>query len=281
MVSDRMNQPTTATDQSSWLIQLERLNVAFGDLKILDNVTARFDPGKITAVIGPNGAGKTTLLLAILGLIPYKGQIHFIPPASRETGTSAVETRRVETHRRPIIGYVPQRLDFDRGLPITVADFLAAGKQTIPLWWGKGTGLQLRIQEALNRVNAVGLWNRPLGGLSGGELQRVLLAQALLRDPQVLLLDEPASAVDVEGEALFYELLHSIHRERHLTTVWVSHDLSVVMNHADRVICLNRAVSCVGAPEQILTPDRLRELFGPNAAVYSHHDHDHRRPAER
>jgi zinc transport system ATP-binding protein len=249
----------------SWAIELENVGVSAGGLRILDGVTGRIEPGCITAIIGPNGAGKTTLLLAILGQIEFEGAIRFIPPAEGKPGRSA----------RPSIGYVPQRLEFDRGLPVDVRDFLLGSIQRRPLWLSGNGDAGERVRAVLERVGMREFEGRRLGALSGGELQRVLLAQALLQEPKILLLDEPSSAVDVAGESLFCDLLQSVHQRRHLTTIWVSHDLSVVSSHADHVLCLNKTIACTGTPEATLTTERLQELFGPHSTVYSHHDHAH------
>jgi zinc transport system ATP-binding protein len=256
--------PAEQPDQS-WAIELENVGVTAGGLRILDGVTGRIEPGCITAIIGPNGAGKTTLLLAILGQIEYEGAIRFIPPGGGNGSDAA----------RPVIGYVPQRLDFDRGLPIHVRDFLAGSVQRRPLWLRRDGGVGERVRAVLDRVGMRDFEDRRLGALSGGEIQRVLLAQALLQEPKVLLLDEPSSAVDVAGESLFCDVLQSVHQRRLLTTIWVSHDLSVVSSHADHVLCLNKSIACAGTPEAMLTTERIQELFGPHSTVYSHHDHAH------
>ncbi len=254
-----------AANQESWGIRFESVGVTVGGLNILDDVTAEIEPGSITAVIGPNGAGKTTLLLAILGQTEYSGSIQFVPPAQGAT----------RPPKRPTIGYVPQRLDFDRGIPLTVHDFLASSVQRRPLWFGNRNGMAERVDAVLERVGMQSFSGRKLGALSGGELQRILLAQALLQEPKILLLDEPSSAVDVAGESLFCDLLQSVHQRRNLTTIWVSHDLSVVSSHADRVLCLNKSIACAGTPESTLTAERIQELFGPHSTVYGHHDHAH------
>lgn len=250
----------------SWGIELKGLGVTVGELAVLENIDAIIEPGAITAVIGPNGAGKTTLLLALLGQIEHTGTVQFIPPASGGHGKAAT---------KPTIGYVPQRLDFDRGIPLNVRDFLAGSVQRRPLWLGHNAEMNARVDAVLERVAMQRFSDKRLGVLSGGELQRVLLAQALLREPQILLLDEPSSAVDVAGESLFCDLLQSVHQRRHLTTIWVSHDLSVVSSHADRVVCLNKTISCVGTPESMLTPERIQQIFGPHSTVYGHHGHAH------
>lgn len=238
------------------VIDIQNVSVTRGGVKILIDVNATIYADEITAVIGPNGAGKTTLLAAILGLIPYEGTIRFFP--ERENSSP------------PSIGYVPQRLDFDRGTPITVADFLSLSIQRRPLWFGLGK--KKAIREELEKIEAAHLEKRMLGTLSGGEFQRVLLALALQVEPDILLLDEPAAGVDVAGEELFCDLLSNLQQEGNFTLVLVSHDLSVVSSHAERVLCLNRTVSCSGKTAEILTSDNLDRLYGGHYSVYHHED---------
>ena len=164
------------------------VSVAFEGVSILDAVTATVPRGGCTAVVGPNGAGKTTLLMALLGQVPVQGEVRIAP---------------LPDGRAPRIGYVPQRLQFDRGLPLTVGDFLVMGMQRSPLWWGIRSRHRTAARELLRAVRAEPLERRRLGALSGGELQRVLLALALQRDPDLLVLDEPAAGVDVQGGYLF------------------------------------------------------------------------------
>jgi len=265
-----MTNQTKNSDQAI-CIHFDDVTVSHSDVKILDGLTATIEAGKITAILGPNGAGKTTLLKTILGLVPYSGKIKF------HRGHTADNTDgNRPTVLNPKIGYVPQQLNFDRGIPITVQDFLrSCFSNNPPLWLGSNKKERIRITEILEKIGMPHLLNSPLGKLSGGELQRILLAQALLQEPEVLLLDEPSSAVDIEGEALFCDLLQSVHQERHLTTVWVSHDLSVVSHHANEVICINRNLICSGQPEHTLTSENIREIFGPHSTVYAHHDHGH------
>lgn len=240
-------------------LTIRNLSVRLGGVAILSGVDADLQCGEVTALIGPNGAGKTTLLLAILGLVPCAGEIRF---------------RRAEEHGQgtPRIGYVPQRLDFDRNAPMTVLDFFALSAQRRPLFLGRPAKTRRDTEGALARAGAAHLLARPLGTLSGGELQRVLLALALRDDPDILLLDEPVSGVDIAGEELFCDFLAQIHRESRFSLLLVSHDLSVVTRHADRVICLNRTVVCQGAKAEVLTPENLRAIYGPEAHVF-HHGH--------
>lgn len=222
------------------------VTVAMGGNTILDGVTARVPRGSSTAIVGPNGAGKTTLLLALLGQVSYRGRIDLAAPGGG----------------RPRIGYVPQRLSFDRGMPLTVLEFMAMGWQRLPFWFGIRKPHRDRARELLAPVKAGGLENRRLGALSGGELQRVLLALALGQNPDLLVLDEPASGVDFQGEHIFCELLEGLRRKLGFTQLMVSHDLATVTHHATHVICLNRKVAAEGPPREVLTNDTLTAIFG-------------------
>ncbi len=223
------------------------VSVSLGGNKVLDRVSAQVPAGGSTAIIGPNGAGKTTLLLALLGEVSYEGRIH-------------IGCKRESCRHR--VGYVPQRLAFDRDMPVTVLEFMVMGHQSLPLWFGVQRKYRERARELLRYVKADGLEARRLGALSGGELQRVLLALALGQDPDLLVLDEPAAGVDFHGETLFCELLESLRRKWGFTQLMVTHDLSTVTHHASHVICLNREVAAEGPPNEVLTPENLAAIFG-------------------
>jgi len=242
-------------------IILENVSVELGGRPVLENLNVEFESGCLTAVLGPNGAGKTTLLHAILGLVPYKGHILF---------------GKERREKRPRLGYVPQRLDLDRGSPITVRDFLTAVQTDRPLWTGISRERDQQSRAALERIGVAAILGRPIGKLSGGETQRVLLAQALLRRPEILLLDEPAAAVDVSGEALFCDVLEQVQDELGITTLLISHDLSIVSTHARNVVCLNRQIICSGPIAAVMTPDNLKRVFSPHTDVFDHsHSHTH------
>ncbi len=230
-------------------VALEAVHVAFGRRLALSDVSLAVDPGEIVTVIGPNGAGKTTLLRVALGL------------QRADAGT---------VRRRPglRIGYVPQRLAVDETLPLTVRRFLALAP-----------GATRPIAAALAEVGAGHTADLPLQTLSGGELQRVLLARALRREPELLVLDEPAQGVDIAGQAELFGLIRRIRDTRSCGVLLVSHDLHLVMAATDRVVCLNHHVCCSGHPEAVSRDPAYRALFGAAVdgfALYAHrHDHSH------
>ena len=227
-------------------VNFEKLGVSLGSSVILDEVTASVPAGGCTAIIGPNGAGKTTLLLALLGEYRFKGEIRI----------------RVNGNARPKVAYVPQRLAFDRALPLTVMEFMTMGRQWLPFWLGMRESFRSRAHELLVMVKAEALAERRVGALSGGELQRVLLALALQEEPDLLVLDEVSAGVDVHGESLFCEILETLRAQNSFTQLMVSHDLATVTHHATHVICLNRKVIAEGPPSLVLTRETLRAVFG-------------------
>lgn len=235
---------------SEALIRLDGIAVSFNGQAVLDDVELSVRPGEIVTLIGPNGAGKTTLVRVVLGLLqPERGNVRRTP--------------------RLRIGYMPQKLHVDATLPLSVLRFL----RLVP-----GVDRK-RALAALAEVGAEQVIDSPLQSISGGEMQRVLLARALLREPQLLVLDEPVQGVDVAGQAELYRLISRL-RERHgCGVLMVSHDLHLVMSATDQVVCLNRHVCCSGHPEQVSGDPAFIELFGQDAkslAVYHHHhDHDH------
>ncbi|MDR2611900.1 MAG: metal ABC transporter ATP-binding protein [Deltaproteobacteria bacterium] len=222
-------------------VEVSRLGVSLGRYEILRNVSLTVPPRRQTVVIGPNGAGKSTLVRAILGEIDHTGAIAYSP-------------------ERPRFGYVPQRLDFDRHLPLTVAEFMALGRSRWPVWLGTPRRVRAESLERLAMVRAEHLHPRPLGSLSGGESQRVFLARALMADPDILVLDEPATGVDVIGEQLLCEILEGFKRD--FTVLMVSHDLAAARAHGDWIVCLNRTVVAEGAPEDIFRPEIISLAFG-------------------
>lgn len=232
------------------------LCVRMGGVLILDSVNASVPRGSSTAIIGPNGAGKTTLLLSLLGQSPYDGRVKLAP---------------LPDGRAPRIGYVPQRLQFDRAMPLTVLELIAMQCQTLPLWLGVQKRSRLTAGRLLATVEAEHLVERRLGALSGGEFQRVLLALALSRDPDILVLDEPVTGVDIVAERLICDLLESLRGERGFTQIMVTHDLSIVTAHATHVICLCKRVMGEGPPAVALRPEVLEATFGAHRGLPDMH----------
>ena len=256
---------------SETLATIRGLKVNLGGRPVLNGIDADILRHKITALIGLNGSGKTTLLRALIRECPYQGVVRYF--------CGHDHTR----HRPEHIGYVPQRITIDPRVPLTVREFFALALQRRPLFLGVSSSVVDRAKDFLTRVGAKHLLDRPVAKLSGGELQRVLLSLALEPKPELLLLDEPAAGIDFADQKPFYDLLGEINRERNVTILIVSHDLSVVSAHAHHVLCLtNGRIECQGPPSTVLTPDVIAKTFGQGKSIYSHvHDdgsacgHDH------
>lgn len=237
------------------LISADGLSIRYGDHLVLSHVDLNIEAGEIVTLVGPNGSGKSTLLKALIGAIrPSAGRIKKAP-----------ELR---------IGYVPQKLHIDPTLPLTVRRFL-----DLPNKISDATA-----QSALDRADVPNLSNRQMADLSGGQFQRVLLARALLNDPQLLILDEATQGLDQPGSAAFYRQIEEVRNVMGCAVLLVSHELHVVMAASDRVICLNGHVCCHGSPEHVASAPEYRALFGSGTqgalALYRHdhnhsHDHDH------
>ncbi|MFA5146851.1 MAG: metal ABC transporter ATP-binding protein [Candidatus Omnitrophota bacterium] len=230
--------------------RIENLDVSFGAVRILKGVNLHVNCGELIAIVGPNGAGKTTLLRAILGEIRYTGSIDF-----QVKGMPC---------KKPRIGYVPQRLNYDPDSPISVLDLIASAISDDPVWLGVNPLLTAKIRASLAGVSAEHLLNKRIGELSGGELQRALLAMAMTPEPDLLLLDEPMSGVDAKGLSLFYEIASSLRKARDVTILLVTHDLMGVAPHADRMILLNNSVIASGEPRAVLSDERLISALGPS-----------------
>jgi zinc transport system ATP-binding protein len=236
------------------LVSADNVSLVLGGQLVLDSVSLTVAPGEIVTLIGPNGAGKSSLARVLLGLVgPTRGRV------TRQAGLS--------------VGYVPQRFAVPETIPLTVRRLLTLTRKV-------GEGEMARV---LQETGIAHLASTPVTALSGGEQQRALIARALLRDPDFLVLDEPVQGVDFIGEAQLYALVSDIRARRGCGILMVSHDLHVVMAESDRVVCLNGHVCCEGGPETVKGHPEFAKLFGPEAAralaVYSHeHDHVHDGP---
>lgn len=229
-------------------IEVDKLTVSFGAQTPLKDVSLHIHCGELTALIGTNGAGKTTLLRALLGQIEYTGTIRHLT----SDGRPAADLRT---------GYVPQQLEFDRSSPVTVMDFMAGSLSRRPVFLGVSKKTRERVLAALERTHCAQLADRALGALSGGELQRVLLALALTPQPDLLILDEPVSGVDQNGLETFYQTVDELKRRNHMAILLVSHDLSVVERYADRVVLMQGTVIKQGSPEVVFDSPEFEQVF--------------------
>jgi len=217
------------------------------DISVIDNVSFSIPEKATTILIGPNGSGKTTLLKIMIGLLE---------PTS---GTVRVYGKKPKDMRNNI-GYVPQKLYFDKTFPITVMEFLKLAD----------TSSEDEILSILESVGANNLAPSRIGELSGGQLQRILIARSLLGKPKILFLDEPVSGIDISGEQNFYDLIKDIQEKYGVTVVMVSHEVNVVSQIANQVICINKEMLCSGEPSEALLPEVIEQLYGKNVSLYKH-----------
>ncbi len=235
-----LNEPCCEHGIHPWHhLHLDHVSVRRGSQLIIDDVSFSLTCGELVALIGPNGGGKSTLLKTILGEWRYDGNITFTD-------------RERKILPRPRIGYMPQQLGFDRQAPLTVADLLLANRSRWPVFLGARKSDRQAVRELLDLVDAAHLIDRRLGALSGGELQRVTLAFALDPIPDILLLDEPVSALDEEGQALFYQLVGDLRQRYDLLTLVVSHDVEVIAAYATSLIILNHSIRAAGPTAEVL-----------------------------
>lgn len=223
------------------ILKVENLNVGFDGEEVIEDLSFEVREGEVLVILGPNGAGKTTLLRALLGLIPYRGKIAW-----------ATEN----------ISYLPpQELLQRKGLPpLSIEDFFRFKNVSIE-----------QIKKILELVELdPSLLKRRYGALSTGQFQRTIIAWALVDDPSVLLFDEPTSGIDIGGQETIYSLLHRFWKERNLTILLVTHDLNVVWEHAETVLCMNKQKVCYGNPRKVLTPEELERIYSTGIKYYEH-----------
>jgi zinc transport system ATP-binding protein len=226
--------------ENDFILKVKNLRVRLDSQNIIENLSFQVKRGDVVTILGPNGAGKTVLLKALLGLLSYKGEIEW---------KSGIK-----------IGYVPQRLPFIKDIPLSVNDFFKLKKSS-----------EKETKEILDSVGfREDFLKKKIGDLSSGQFQRILIAWALIKNPQVLLFDEPTTGIDISGEETVYNLLAKLKQERNLTMLLITHDLSVVYKFSTDVICLNRHMICYGPPKDVLTLESLRELYGEEVKFYQH-----------
>ncbi len=229
-------------------VTIDNVSVRRGRDCLLSGITFELRCGELAALIGVNGAGKTTLLKAILGEIRHEGSVTF----SSHDGKLLSDIT---------VGYVPQNLDFDRYAPVSVRDFLLAGRTQAPVCFYRSKKLEETVDDSLRRVSCEQLKNRRLGELSGGELQRVMLVAALRPMPELLILDEPVSGVDLSGSEAFYEAISDLRKHCHVAIVMVTHDLEVVRKYADKVLLLNKKVLRMGNADEVFASKEFQDCF--------------------
>ena len=231
----------------SCCLRVQNMSIKIGSEQILQGINMHVHCGELVALIGPNGAGKSTFLKAILGQRDYDGVIAFSSPGQRD--------------RRPRIGYVPQSPTFDPGDPVSVADLFACCMSKRPAFLGLGKSMRKIVLECLERVHGEDLIDKRVGALSGGELQRVLLALALEPLPNILILDEPLSGVDVEGMTTLMDMLDEIRKTYDLSILMTTHDFSTLERYADQVVLMDKTVLAQGKPKDVLSSEEFQSVF--------------------
>ena len=228
-------------------VKVNNLTVVRDNEALIKDITFEMHCGELTALIGVNGAGKTTLLRSMLGEIKHEGSVGF-------------ESHDGKVLEKITIGYVPQHLDFDKSSPISVADFLLAARTRRPVAFFSSKSTK-SIDESLKTAGCEDLKHRTLGELSGGEIQRVMLAQALYPIPELLILDEPLSGVDTVGSEQFYESISNLRSNYHIAIAMVSHDLELVRKYADKVLLINKGILCQGDVNEVFNSSEFRKTF--------------------
>lgn len=237
---------------STAAVTTKDLSVSYGSHHVLSNISLTIPRDAIVAIIGPNGSGKTTFVKAVLGLItPNSGSVSIMGKTPRDA--------------RKLIAYVPQRFTFDQETPITVAEFLALSLTPKN---------QSNYEPALDHFQITKFENSLLGQLSGGQLQRVLLARAFIQQPAILFLDEPGAGIDMGGEKSFYDLVEHLHAEHDMTIIMISHEVDVVSRYATHILCLGHEFQCFHDTATTLQPDVLKKLYNADIQIIDHHQND-------
>lgn len=230
-------------------ININNLSVTSGSQQLIKDINLEFHCGELTALVGKNGAGKTTLIRSILGERKYTGSITY-------------KSHHGEKLSRPTTGYVPQQLSFDKSTPVTVIDFLCALTAKKPVWLGFNKSERERISKRLESLNCADVLDKKLGNLSGGQLQRVLLAAATEPMPDLLILDEPVSGIDAAGLDMFYKLVTNLRDNYHMAILLVSHDLPLIKKYADKTIVLDKTVVISGETDEVFKSREFKAAMG-------------------
>lgn len=229
--------------------KIENISVKYGNEYVLKNVSIHIHCGQLTVIIGKNGAGKSTLLKAILGELKHEGDIVFT-------------NEKIDKKEKLRIGYVPQKLSIEKHNPTSVLDLISSNLTNKPLSFIKDNKIYNIVLEYLKKFDAQDLINKKLGELSGGQLQRVLLSYATILKPELLILDEPVSGIDVNGTKLFYQIIDKLKKEYDMAIILVSHDFNQVFEYADNVILLDKKIIKQGKPKEVFESDEFIQYFG-------------------
>jgi len=253
-------------DNKKTLVRADHLSVAFQDKIVLEDISFRIRAGEFWGILGPNGSGKTTLLRSMLGLVqPFAGRVTVFGKAPQQL-----------VQERDRIGYVPQHAVIDFQFPIRVRDVVLLGRsRKVGIGRRPGKEDKKAAERALELVEIADLAGRQIGQLSGGQRQRVLIARALALEPDILFLDEPTAALDVNAAESFYEWLHDMHKKMNLTLVLVSHDVGVISRYVSTVACLNRRLVAHGLPSEVLGGEAIEGMYGCDAMLFGHGDVPH------
>ncbi len=239
------------------ILSVRHLTVKYNNTIALYDVSVKIKRGVLAVVIGPNGAGKSTLIKAVLNLVPYTGSTEiFGKPVSKLTKAEHLK-----------IGYVPQKFNFSKNLPITVKEVLQLSLEKTPL---EKTERKKRIDTFLRMAHLENMQNEMIGNLSGGQMQRVLIARALTFLPKIMFMDEPLAGIDIAGEKTFYEFMDTIHKQYGITIILISHDVTILDKFADTVLCLNKKLVCSGSPTDVLNEQKLQSLYGHDIGAFKH-----------
>ncbi len=244
--------------ESKNVLTAKEVSVSLFGTKIIENISVDLSVGQVLAIVGPNGAGKTTFMKALLGLLPHTGSVLWAPSVR--------------------IGYVPQKVFISRAFPLTVEELFLLRRGTRAFWFRTGKATE-HTKKWLSRVGAENLFKKQLAVLSGGELQRVMIAYALADDANVLCLDEPAAGIDIGGGQTIYSLLKDLSLQEQRTIILISHELDIVFRYADEVVCIDKRMICRGSPHVVLTAENIERMYGSHTALYAHdgetHTHQH------
>ncbi len=232
-------------------IKANHIGVKFGNDEILKDINLHIHCKELTVIIGRNGAGKSTLLRALLGEIKHTGNIEFMDTKEN-----------VSRHLR--MGYVPQSINIEKHMPTTVYDLFASFISKVPVWLKVDKRAERKIKESLAKFEAEALIHKSIGDLSGGELQRVLLAISIFNEPNLLILDEPISGIDNNGIQIFFEYINKLKKEHDMSIILVSHDFDLVKKYADRVILIDKTILKEGTPEEVFASKEYKEIFAKN-----------------